>query len=137
MLNAPDQLSPTSRGRVTEAPGDETSLARTMNISALWNALEELRASYTCGAAKPAEAFARIRAGLHAIDVQALKLQHPHVEEIIVVGRSRGECRGRPDGPPSADRSAGSLRVEQVSAAHPASLVCNTLVLFQVIVPPP
>jgi hypothetical protein len=55
-----------------------------MNISALWNALEELRASYTCGAAKPAEAFARIRAGLHAIDVQALKLQHPHVEEIIV-----------------------------------------------------
>jgi hypothetical protein len=33
-----------------------------MSIGALWNALEELRASYMRAAAKPAEGFARIRA---------------------------------------------------------------------------
>jgi hypothetical protein len=50
----------------------------------LWNALEELRAAYTRAVAKPAEAFLSIRAGVRAINVQALKLQHPHIEEIIV-----------------------------------------------------
>jgi hypothetical protein len=84
MLDAPDQICPPSQGSVEDAPRDKTGRAQTMSVGALWSALEELCASYTRAVAKPAEAFACIRAGLRAIDVEALKLQHPHVEEIIV-----------------------------------------------------
>jgi hypothetical protein len=84
MLNASGQIDSPSPGGAKDVCRNNNLRAPTMSIGALWNALEELRASYMRAAAKPAEGFARIRAGLRAVDVQALKLQHPHVEEIIV-----------------------------------------------------
>ncbi|HEU0199015.1 MAG TPA: hypothetical protein VFR86_01125, partial [Burkholderiaceae bacterium] len=75
-------LAPAYAGGDFAAPCP-ASRALAVDIAALWDALEELRAMYERGTTKPVHAFTLIRAAVRAIDAQALIDRYPHVEGIV------------------------------------------------------